>query len=458
MIRTTKIEIWKFSPERREAWREMAVQIQQATNLLWQYWLVYHTLHNTVATIKEDIERYHQWQQADKKTRGKKPLWLAKPFPNSDWAFSKIKGARLKPVKKGQARDPDAKPIQNPPDLRNDLYHLVVTRFPQLSTHTVTLLINKWLGNLKTRKSASGNLPGWCSILFNLEQVPSFTRPLPIPFDIESCRKQIPLKQADGTYHLCVSVERGDGKTLADECELVLNRRKTASVRAIVDRLIDGSYEFKGSQLVYQRGKWYVAISYEMPESEAVAIDPNKTLRLFGGKRMPWLVILPKAVQQGKRFSRLQPRFGRGPHVTSRRQRIQNNRWSRQQHNRWAGSATKGRGRSRAIEGWTRLQSCWKNFVNSYNHRVTKQVIRQCLRDGIGKIVYYQPMDEKRDQMFLAQSGRHPKSQMTWDWFQVGTQLQSKAQEYGIKVEIVKRHHKVLPVRNVHGDDLRACG
>ena len=421
MIRSTKIELYNFSPERRERWLELARDVQGVTNLLWSYWLVYHTLVGSGEQIKTDIKAFHDWTESGgKKSGNPKPKWKATPFPETDWQFSCQKQARRK---NGQ---PDSEPVQNPPDLRNDLYHLVVKKFPCLSSHTVSLIWSAWASELTTRKSSRGSIKGWAAILLFSEQVPTFTKPLPIPIDKSSALKKAPIVVDGENYFLNIAIER-DGKTIRDSCQLMINKRKARSTKAIVKRIVSGEYDFRGSKLVYQKGKWFVSIAYEMPEQEAVSLNKDSVIELIPAVKSTWILR-----KNGKPWRA----FGRGVHVTRFRSAIQNERWTRQEHYRWAGSNAKGHGSKRAKAAFTKLSSRWRNFTKNYNNEVTRKIVDKCIENKIGKIVFHQPKDGRRDNLFLAKSGKHEKSRMTWDWFQVGTMLKYKAAEYGIEVEI----------------------
>jgi IS605 OrfB family transposase len=435
MIKATKIEIWKFADgdkERRERWKELSTQVQRMTNRMWQIWLCWHCQNNSADKIRCYLDELQEWRNADKKSRGAKPKLDVNAIPD-ELNSSKYDGS---------------------------FYRITAAEFPELHTRTRVLLEKKWKDTLKTRKSAKGSLSGWMAILLANESIPSFTRPMPIPFDKKNSPCDASLRYDDEAkkFFLDVRVERlhrDGGKSVTESCELVLNRRKTRSQQAIVKRIIDGEYTFKGSSLVFDRGKWFVSVSYEMPTKKDVTVNPSKVLYLIPGKKSPWIIKIGNDKWRA---------FGRGQHVVRMRNTIQNERMTRQEHSRWAGSNAKGHGANRAKSAWTKLSSRWKNFVKNYNHEVTRRVVDRCRQDGIGKVVFCQPRDAKRDLMYLASEGRHPKSRMTWDWFQVGTMLKYKAEQYGIEVEttpgvrVVRKNNRSQCKANIKRKRKILCG
>lgn len=390
MIRATKIEIFGLSPERKQEWLHISRQMQRIVNRMWQLWLVHHVQNDSSNKIRDYLDSLAKWRETK---QGDKPKLDVQAIPK---------------------------------ELSNQIYHSISTEFTDVHVRTRVLLQNKWNGKLTKRKAANGNLSGWMAILLANESLPSSTKPQPIEFDKCNSPKETTFsKDDDGKYWMTLAVERvmQSGKSVIDRVSMVLNKRKTQSVRAIVDRILSGEYAYKGSSLSYDRGKWFANISYEMPaKSDVPPLNPDREIYLVPGKKSPWIVVIPHKQDKWRAFSH-------GQHVVRMRQVLQRERWSRQEHNRWGSSSTKGRGANRAKAVWTKLSSRWKDFTKTYNNEVTRRVVDIAVRNGCGTIVYWQPKDLKRDNMFLAREGRDERSMMTWDWFQVGTQLKSKAEE-----------------------------
>ena len=410
-VRAARIEIFGFgkSSGQRNNWKQLSIDCQRMQNRLWQIWLVHHAVNGSADKLREHFDRYNEWL---KTKEGPKPEWSVGAFGvTSEVVVQKGKNA-------GKITQ---MPILQQSGSPESFYRILSAEFPGVNVRTRGLLTAAWQSKLSKRKSASGNLPGWVSILFANESLPSFTRPQPIPFDKDNAK----LLKIDGKYFLEVRIERlADGKSVVERCELILGKRKTASVRSTVDKLLAGQWKWKGSNLFFDRGKWYAIISYEKPDSARVAINPDKVLYVRAGKQKPWRIHCD---------TRTQPFGGDGRHVEYARRTIQRERGQRKEHYRWAGSRQKGHGLRRAEAVWTKLSSRWKDFTKRYNNEVTTRLVRWAIANGVGRIVYRQPKDQQRDSRFLSNAGNDGHSQMSWDYFQFGTMLASKCEEHGVE-------------------------
>ena len=420
-VRATRIEIYGFGKAsgQRDNWKSLAVSCQRALNRCWQVWLCHHAQHGSAALLREHFARDKAWREAGSK--GPRPKWPV------DAMGAKIKTTLKTGKRKGeQAEQPLLMHSASP----ESLYRMLAAEFPELHARTRGLLLNAWQKKLMKRKSASGSLPGWVAILFALESVPSHTRPQPIPFDHANANAA-PYRGDDKKIYLKLAVERmPDGASVNEVCELILNRRKTISQRRIIERIIDKEYAFKGSSLVFDRGKWFASIAYEMPAVERQGLDRNRILIVRPGRKSPWRITI---VEPGGKWQQSWRFGGNGMHIENARRTIQRERASRKEHYRWAGSNQKGHGRLRAEAVWTRLSSRWKDFTKRYNNEISRTLIDFAIRRNVGRIIYCQPREERRDSRYLATAGNDGQSQMTWDYFQFGTMLSQKSEHEGIE-------------------------
>ena len=396
-VKTMKIEI-DVPNDRKQAWREMAIEVQRMKNRLWQIWLCHHCRQGTADQVRAEYDAYNEWK---KEKKGPKPKSTYKVLP----------------------------PELTKSALPTSFYRILSAEFPGVSSQPRGLVTKAWTSLLSKRKAARGNLPGWVAILFGMESIPSFTHPQPIPFD-RACSK---LLESDGAVYLEMRVERDpeNGKSTVDRFDLKIKRRKVARYRRNIRAILDGEYAWKGSTLSVKKGRWFVNLCYESPVmSHGVPLDANSVLELRADEASPWRVYL-----NGERSWRF---GGAGDHVLTARHSIDRERRSRQQHNRYGGSNRKGHGGKHARAIWTKMNSYWRDFVKRYNNEITRKLINTAITERCGKIVYAQPMDSDRNNLFLYNAGRDEKSKATWDFFQVGTMLAAKCEEAGIEFEIIK--------------------
>lgn len=386
--------------ERKQAYFELSVACQRMLNRLWQIWLCHHANAGSADKLRRHFVEYRQWQRTK---AGTKPAWPCKCI----------------------------EPPLNKSADANSLYRLISKEFPEVNVRTRGLLTNSWQSLLSSRKAASGALPGWVSILFANESIPSFTRPQPIPFDKQNAKLEL---GEDGTVFAVVRIDRDivSGKSTVDRLALMLNKRKARNARVVVERVLSGEYAWKGSDIVYDRGKWYAAISYEIPaESQKKPLDKNKIMYVRPGRYKPWRV----AVSGSRSFSY----GGYGDHVTIARKRIEGERASRMSGYKWAGSTRKGRGRSRAESVWTKLSDRWKDFVKRYNREMANKIVRLAIEKGCGRVVYLQPTGKIKDSRALTRMGATDRSRTSWDYFQMGHLLASKCEQLGVEFGKAKK-------------------
>lgn len=390
-VRTIRVECI-VPKDRKDALRELAIACQRMKNRLWQIWLCHHSNNNSAAKLREHFDVFNAWKASKKK--GGKPAWPCKVV---DAPLTK-------------SADPGS------------FYRILSAEFPGVNVRTRGLLTNAWQSLLGKRKSATGSLPGWVSILFANESLPSFTRPQPIPFDADNAKLACP---EDGPQ-LTLRIEReaDSGKSTVDTLPLLLNKRKARNARVIFNRLLAGEYAWKGSNLIYDRGKWFAELCYEMPRKEHIALDPRKVLYVRPGRRSPWRVRV--GASESWAFG------GNGLHVENARRRLIAERRSRGAGYRWASSTTKGHGRRRANAAWVKLSDRWRDFTKRYNHEVTRQLVRLAVSRGCGRIVYFQS-DGNKPSRYLTNAGNDGRSAMSWDYFQFGTMLASKCETEGIE-------------------------
>ena len=401
-VRVVSFEIKRIrgenGPERFDAWFKLAEACQAAANEFYKRWELWHFANDSATKIA-------QWQD------------------------------QLRAHRKGCGPNPGKCPVECfegfEASCEPSLYKQLAAKFPSLGTNTVTQLMNKLRTTLISKPAAQGSFPYWQAVILDQERRPCHTGPVPIPFPPTKC--QLPETLDDGKCVLSLYVERqnvvdGRGEAIWDDIELVTKGRGIGSQLAVLRRMIEpgeGRWAFKGSSLFFhqRKNKWFAKLCYDRPKV-AANIDPSKVAVLCAEEDRPW------TLEIGDR------RIWIGDDIAQRRRKFLRQGLGRKNNYRYAGSANKGHGRERAMAPQNILSRGWKDYVKSHNHATTKQVVTLCLQDNIGKIVYKQPTDAERDNLFLTRAGKIPghNDSTGWDWYQVQAQLNYKAAEFGIEV------------------------
>lgn len=423
-IRVAAFEI-KFADMPRERaratmneWRSLCRDIQRATNLIWQQWLVWHVQQDSISKIREDIDAYNAWSTAEKKTRGPKPKWRSEALPKA---------------------------------LRKQLYRLLCDEFPHMHGRPLNLLLQEVSKKITQRKAARGSMRGWAAILLAWESIPSATKEQPIPFDKKSAPGEQPfvppIDRRKENWRMRVRLDRivKPGRKNSDstitEVELVTKTRRAQSQAAHLEKILSGQYKFCGSSIVCRGTKWFALICFDQQREKPV-IESEKTIVVRPARTHPW------SIRVNGRTRWLQ---GRGEAVGAKRRQLNYERRSRQNSYRNAGSNAKGHGRNRGMGPVFRLRRRWRDFVHTMNHTLTKELLRVCQAEGAGRVVLIQPADEWRETRFLTTAGKTSMRESTgWDWFQVSSMLY-KLRDEGIDVRIEK--HGDRPLRDLPETD-----
>ena len=426
-IKATRIEIKRLEDksqekERRAVWRSLGESCQVATNCFWQTWWDWHMANGSQEAVRQwraELLAWHaandeyakqlkQWKEADKKTRGKKPEKTVGPKP-------KI-------------------PVQAmPKECSNVIYHKVANdQCTDLHTRTVVTLLQRLTKRMKSQKSIHGSLPWWCNLLLYREAIPRSIDPQPIPFDKRNAGFVEPAGESKNWRFAFTLERRGKGVTVKDNVELWTAGKKKRSVATIVKRIYDGEYKMLGSVLTTnRRGKWFVNITYEMPEQEKPQLDANREAVLWPGLQDPWLLKIADGVFW---------RGGTGRHIAGVRKRCTMERRERQESYRWAAGNQRGHGRKRATGAWTRLRNIWTNVCTNYNRHVAKAIVEECVRRGYGSLVYLQPEGKQSEKRFLSRAGKQPEKResTSYPYYQMAQRLSQLCQEHGVEFRVKK--------------------
>ncbi len=450
-IRVTRFEVGRIiAPTKQEAdaiwqrWRDLSDTARGVVNCVWQTWLIWHAANGSAAKLKAHFAAHAKWKAAGPETRGEKPVW---PVSAMNKECSKA------------------------------TYDACAAAFPEIEASARELIRNEVVGKIKNLKAANGSLPGWIAILFYHQSAPSTTRGNPIPFSTKNSEIEPPANEGDAfKLHLKIgrlepAAGKRTGTSIHDVCTLVTNARKMESQRANLKKIARGEYKFCGSKLVMDGKKWYALICYRQPNEPLPDFDESRVAFLFPAKERPFLLTIagdPIEAASEKDWLAFAPLLeaggvgikGRnrspghaGIRVIPQQRRVLVARRLSMKHGYRiaAGSTRKGRGRDTAIMPWHKLTRAWKNVVKNYTHGVTKDVVEQCVANGIGTLVYFQPDASWRDTRFLTTAGKSDEAPEAsgWDWTQIGTFLKYKCDRSGVRLQIIKCDLSAAPTEDV---------
>lgn len=403
-IRAVKLPVdtvegdWKETTQR---WHELQSKVTQMSNMIWREWEIWHVQHDTISVWKEWYER---WKEIGK-----------------------------------EAGHPPVEAVPN--ELSKLIYRKLRDEFPDVHSRVVDLVKNPTLKRISSQSAAKGSIKSWLAILLCNEGRPSFTKPLPIPFD----KKNTKLEMTDDrhpTVTLRMEKPEGSTKYTSDVIRLLYRGKSLRSRYEAFKKILAGEWEFKGSSLSYEKSekKWYVNLMYSRPVQVVPNLDHSKRAFVLPFKDLPFVFHDQSAKGHRQRWTWLQ---GRGYHIGAVRHRAFTERISRNENYSRA-TRRKGHGHS----GRKEAKRTWYHFVRSVNDKVSRSAVDECVRRGIGQLVFVQPKDAVAQNRFVSTAGRTDKrDHSSWEFFTLKTAIKNKCHAVGIEPFEVDENGKIVPMK-----------
>ena len=200
------------------------------------------------------------------------------------------------------------------------------------------------------------------------------------------------------------------------------------SKRAIVERIIDGTYKQGAMQIVSdnkrnsgKKTKWYCIIPYTFEVELDTSLDPNKIMGIDLG--------ISKAVYWAFSDS-LKRGWINGNEIEEFRRRVQARRRSIQDQGKYCGDGRIGHGRARRLQPIEVLQDKEANFGATTNHKYARHVVEIAVKNrcGVIQMENLNMDDVKRENTFLH----------NWTYGDLRTKIKEKAALEGIQVNLIK--------------------
>ena len=190
-----------------------------------------------------------------------------------------------------------------------------------------------------------------------------------------------------------------------------------ATQRSIFRNLQDGTYALGECQLVYDKKKWFLLVTYIF-SPEQHALDPEKIL----GVDMGAVYAIYASSVYGYGTLKIE-----GNEVDKYAKKLERRKRSYQQQARYCGEGRIGHGTKTRVAEAYKAQDRIANYRDTINHRYSKAVVEYAVKNGYGTIQMEDLSGIKEDTGF-------PKRLQHWTYYDLQTKIENKAKEHGIKV------------------------
>jgi IS605 OrfB family transposase len=197
-----------------------------------------------------------------------------------------------------------------------------------------------------------------------------------------------------------------------------VNIHKDNSLKVILGRVIDGEYKFGDSQIIKDGKTWYLHMSYSFEQDMSTnKLNPD----IVCGVDLGWSI--PAVCGLNKGYNRVF--LGDSQQLQRFKTQIKNRRknLSRQRNN-----LESGHGKICSMKALDRLSCKESNFVKTYNHTISKNIIDFCFKQQAGTIHLEKLNKEVKKNKFLT---------AYWSYYQLQNMIEYKAKKEGIGIKYI---------------------
>jgi len=267
-------------------------------------------------------------------------------------------------------------------------------------TQTVKRAADKWRADLP-------------EIIRGEKSIPSFRRDVPI--DIVS--QSLDISKEEDDYFLDISListqyRKQLGRKTGKFRVLIHTGEK--SKRAILDRLIDGTYKLGVSQILYHKKKWFINITYQF-EGKSLPLDPDTIMGVDLGVTNAVYMAFNNSLHRYKIV---------GGEIEQFRKQIERRRRELLIQSKYAGEGRSGHGTKTKIAPIEVLEKKAANFKSTVNHKYARYIVNMALKHRCGTIQLEDLSGIREENTFLA----------NWPYHDLQQKIEYKAKEVGIRV------------------------
>ena len=194
--------------------------------------------------------------------------------------------------------------------------------------------------------------------------------------------------------------------------------RDRSNNKSIVDKILLGEYNGCDSNITLDGNKMFLNLTFKFESEKITVVDKDLTLGIDMGINRP----VTLARSDGKYV----PQIEMGTHIIETRTQFQKRRKELSRSLKYSDG---GHGRNSKMIKLDALKHKEHNYVETENHKISREVVKYCVVEGIPKIRMEDLTGITKDS-----TNYFFKS---WPYYQLQQMIEYKAKEFGIEVEYV---------------------
>ena len=248
-------------------------------------------------------------------------------------------------------------------------------------------------------------------ILMGRMSIPSFRKTnISIPF--QAAKTEV--YETGGKYYIDFPLSRSEEKIHSKIKFSLFFGKDRSNNRIIVDRIISGEYSLCDSNIQVKDNDFYLLLTYKQPDKEIQYKD--KVMGIDIGINRPVTYYI-----DGEKYTL--PQIDIGLKIQHDRMRFYKHRKSLQEALKYSKG---GHGRKRKMESLNNLKDKEKNWSQTINHTITRELIRVAKQYNVGTI--------KMEDLTGITTNSKDYFLKSWAYFQLQTYIEYKAKEEGIDI------------------------
>ena len=286
------------------------------------------------------------------------------------------------------------------------VYECLKSEYPDIASKNLNATIQKAWKKYKTAK---------LDVLRGTMSLPSYRSDQPLTLDKNNVKLRGDCRDASLELTLFSKAYRAQ-HDLCGNVRFAIPMHDNTQ-RTIFQNLMDGVYALGECQLVYDKKKWFLLVTYIFtPEQHE--LDPDKILGVDMGEAY---AIYASSIY-GYGSLKIE-----GGEVTDYAKKLERRKWSYQNQARHCGEGRIGHGTKTRVAEVYKAEDRIANYRDTINHRYSKAVVDYAVKNGYGTIQMEDLSGIKEDTGF-------PRRLQHWTYYDLQTKIENKAKEHGIKV------------------------